>query len=300
MSLRVAACFKDGVIAPLVNGDSLIRADETTALGFVEVDYADSSDTSIAPSASATWTIDLDAAIYLINSIKVIPYTIPGEFTITVANATDDTFTVTGDATSVLAIGDTFVVTASGGNDGTYVVTGITFGTPSTVIEVDVVPTDGVIGFVDPVQMPCTFDIEVFQRSGDWTSLSGYADLVYHEEGITLISTKLYSVAAPSATTLTVNSSAGFLEYDLLFLAEDSDNFYYVDSVPSGTSINIKSALTNGKQLNCFISEVHEIKNLGLLFNRSSSDKLYIKITNRGTGITAEKFRVRLTGARLV
>ena len=71
--------------------------------------------------------------------------TINMNFPITNVNQVNKEFTISGDYTSLITVGDTLSVSGSTGNDGTYTIASLTLSSGDTIIEVDEAIPDGTI-----------------------------------------------------------------------------------------------------------------------------------------------------------
>ena len=133
------------------------------------------------------------------------------------------------------------------------------------------------------------FTMEVYQlNAGDLTAADTAHDiqsalrLIYKEDDIILHNTQINGTEAAAQSTLTVDDSDKLAKYDLVFLSDgaDTDNWYRISSVTNATTIVIFDDLVAEKADNSQVLHVYERRNIGFVFNKSSDDKLYIRITN--------------------
>lgn len=148
------------------------------------------------------------------------------------------------------------------------------------------------------------FTMEVYQlNAGDLTAADTAHDiqsalrLIYKEDDIILHNTQINGTEAAAQSTLTVDDSDKLAKYDLVFLSDgaDTDNWYRISSVASATSIVIFDDLVAEKADNSQVFHVYERRNLGFVFNKSTDDKLYIRITNNSGADRVFVVNVRVT-----
>ena len=166
---------------------------------------------------------------------------------------------------------------------------------------------------IDAVFVACTtagtdidvdFDLEIYQKDAMTVDAADTAhdiqsayNLIYIEEGITLHNTKINngSNEAIGQDTITVDNSTNLRKYDLLYFDEDADNWYRLAAVNSATEIEIFDNLVAEKTDNVDILQVYEKKALGMFFNKSTENNIYINITNNSGGNRAFTVYVKIT-----
>lgn len=128
----------------------------------------------------------------------------------------------------------------------------------------------------------CNISVEIYQSDGQYLGNSNthglaYAlNLFFREDNILLQNTILTDYYVVGDHGLDVNNTNLFSKYDLIKV---SNEYYRIQDVVSNT-ITIYDGLDTDKDTGQCVNRIYERKNLGAYYNKSTADKLYVRVEN--------------------